>query len=152
MHQKPGDPKMSHVQATTLIPVDPDSLWRRAGSFQGVGDWHPMLAAVEGEGEEPGALRRAMGQDGREQVERLREINPRERFYRYEIVSTPMPVKDYVSELRVVDNHDGTSTVVWESDFRVDSKDELKTVALIKGFLDTGVEALRAESSTDRSR
>lgn len=34
---------MPHVEASTDVPVDVDTLWRQVGSFQGVGDWHPML-------------------------------------------------------------------------------------------------------------
>jgi FAD binding domain/Polyketide cyclase / dehydrase and lipid transport len=82
----------------------------------------------------------------------LLEMNPSEHFYRYAIVSTPMPVKDYVAEFRVVDHHDGTCTVVWISDFTVDPKDEAKTVETVRGFLETGLEALKKQQSSNRTK
>lgn len=132
---------MPHVQATTELLVDADTLWRRIGSFQRV-DWHPMLANVEGGGEEPGAVRRAKGRDGTEQVEKLLDIDPSRHFYRYAIVSTQMPVSDYVAELRVTDSHDGASAVLWASDFAVDPQQEAVAVEMIRDFLEAGVKAI----------
>jgi mxaD protein len=107
-----------------------------------------MLARVEGQGEQPGAVRTARTRGGQEQVERLEEIHPSERSYRYTIVSTPMPLKNYAGEFRVDDNHDGTSTVVWKSDFEVNPNDKAKTVAMVQGFLDAGLESVRKQYSS----
>jgi hypothetical protein len=54
---------------------------------------------------------------------------------RYEILSSPMPIKDFVVELRVADNGDGTTTVVWGGDFQVTSADETTMAERIQGFL-----------------
>jgi Polyketide cyclase / dehydrase and lipid transport len=91
---------MPHIQATAQIPVDPVTLWRTAGSFHSVGRWHPMVVHVEGQGNEPGALRIAQTRDGQQQVEQLQEVDPGQRLYRYAMISTPMPVTDYVGEFR----------------------------------------------------
>lgn len=66
---------MEHVEATATIDMAQDQLWREVGFFQGVGVWHPMLSAVKGDGEHPGAVRQATGKDGSEQAERLVEMN-----------------------------------------------------------------------------
>jgi hypothetical protein len=50
---------MAHVEAAALVDRDADALWREIGSFRAVGEWHPMLARVEANGEAPGALRTA---------------------------------------------------------------------------------------------
>ena len=42
---------MSHVEASTRIHKDANTLWREIGSFQGVGAWHPWLKSVVGRGE-----------------------------------------------------------------------------------------------------
>jgi hypothetical protein len=54
-----------------------------------------------------------------------------------------MPIKDFVVELRVADNGDGTSTVVWGGDFQVTSADETTMVQAIQGFLTAGLENLK---------
>lgn len=102
---------MPYVEVTVTIPRDADSLWREIGSFQGVGDWHPLLARVDGEGEQPGALRTAETGEGQQQVERLQATEPR--AYRYAMESTPLPVTDYVANLRVQGAGADTSRVVW---------------------------------------
>ena len=140
---------MPHLEATREIAVDADTLWRDVGSFQGV-SWHPMLPRVEGRGETPGSIRRAIGRDGQEQTEKLLEVNPSERFYRYAIVTTSMPVRDYIGELRVTGHDDGTSTVAWMSNFTVDPKQERKAVSMVQGFLEAGVNAVGREYSPAR--
>jgi Polyketide cyclase / dehydrase and lipid transport len=134
---------MPHVQATIKLPVRAEVLWKQVGSFQGIGEWHPMLAKVEGQGEQPDAIRTAEAQDGQKQVERLQEINPEQHFYRYAIVSTPMPVRDYVAELRVRNDGGNASTVEWSSDFTVTSGDEHSTANMIRSFFDAGLQNLR---------
>lgn len=66
---------MAHVEAKKHLPVEADALWREVGSFQGVGEWHPMLADVEGDGEHAGAQRVATSGEGQQQVERLVEVD-----------------------------------------------------------------------------
>ena len=134
---------MAHVEVIAKVPVKADALWQEIGSFQGVAHWHPMLEKVEGEGEQPGAIRIPESKDGHKQIERLREISLVRHFMRYEIVSSPMPIKNYVAELRVADNGDGSSTVVWGGDFLVTSVDEIQTVEAIQGFLAAGLENLQ---------
>jgi hypothetical protein len=82
-----------------------------------------MLAKVESEGEREGCLRTAEARDGSRQTERLLETAPDRHFYRYRMESTPMPVRDYLAELRVEDNRDGTSTVVWAAEFQSTTDD-----------------------------
>jgi hypothetical protein len=134
---------MPHVEATAKVPVRADALWHEIGSFQGVGRWHPLLTKVEGEGEQPGSIRVPESGNGQKQIERLREINPAQHFMRYAFVSSPMPIKGYVAELRVDDNGDGSSTVVWGGDLQVTSGDERETVETIQGFLTAGLENLK---------
>jgi hypothetical protein len=127
------------VETSVEVNLDPDTLWREIGSFQAIGKWHPMLQTVEGMGEEPGALRTAVGKDGQKQVERLEEANPIRHFYRYAIISTTMPVRDYVARFGISGNASGKSTLFWNSKFEITSSDERKIEDLIRGFLLAGL-------------
>lgn len=134
---------MVHVEAAVEVPVDPDTLWQAIGSFQGIGDWHPWLAQVAGDGERPGAVRTATGSDGTRQVERLEDADPARHRYGYTMVSTPMPVRDYVAELAVSRSAEGTSTVRWAADFETTSSDEEeRAVEMVRQFLDAGLASL----------
>jgi hypothetical protein len=142
---------MRHVEARADVGVDPATLWEAIGSFQGVGDWHPLLATVTGRGERPGSIRRARGLDGSEQVERLQELDPVHYRYSYVLESSPMPVRHYRAELHVEPKQDGTSTVCWSSDFETTNGDPDKTVGMVLEFLDAGVRSL-AERYPEQSR
>lgn len=138
---------MPHVEAAAEVPVDAETLWEAVGSFQSVGDWHPMLAQVEAEGDGPGAIRRATTHDGSQQVERLQEIDAAGHFYRYTMESSAMPVRDYMAEFRVQPGGDGTSTVRWTADFETTSDDPASTVDMVQGFLAAGLDSLKQQYS-----
>ena len=134
---------MTRVKASEEFPVDAESLWREIGSFQNVGSWHPLLTSVSGFGETTGSVRNVTSRDGQKQIERLREINRAEHYYRYDVISTPMPVSQYKGELRVQDCGDRTSRVVWSSAFRAKSGDESATAEMVRKFLQAGLDSLK---------
>jgi mxaD protein len=134
---------MTKIVETAHVGAPAAALWRDIGGFGAVADWHPMLARVttEGEGEGEGALRMVEGRDGTRQTERLLESSPEQRFYRYKMESGPMPVRDYVAELRVEDNGDGTSTVVWSAEFEPTTT-SFRTIEEIQEFLKSGLDSI----------
>ena len=129
---------MTHIIETVRLAREPDALWQKIGAFGGVASWHPMLAKVTAEGEQAGCLRTAEGRDGSRQTERLLDVALVRRSYRYRIETTSMPVRGYTAELRVEDNRDGTSTIVWSADFEP-TADERKTTEAIRSFLKAGL-------------
>ena len=46
---------MPQVQALATLHRSAESMWRELGSLQDIARWHPMVAAVHDEGQEPGA-------------------------------------------------------------------------------------------------
>ena len=143
---------MLNVEVASHFCVNADKLWREVGSFQGVGNWHPMLTKVEGEGEQPGALRTVVARNGQKQVERLQETGTAQHFYRYTVVSSAMPVRDYVAEFRVCDSGDGTSILWWTCHFEVTSGDEARTVGAIRSSSRVGESEEEVITRTVRSR
>ncbi|CDN57901.1 MxaD protein (plasmid) [Neorhizobium galegae bv. officinalis bv. officinalis str. HAMBI 1141] len=130
---------MTKVVETRRVAEDADALWANIGKFGAVGEWHPMLAGVDSEGEREGCLRVAKGQDGSRQTERLLETEPEHHLYRYRMEETAMPVRHYSAEFRVDDNGDGTSTVVWSAVFEP-MPDGSKAVEVIRQFLKAGLD------------
>ena len=86
-------------------------------------------------------LRYARSQDGEFAVERLIESAPERRFYRYRLVPSPAPVRDYVAKFRVDDIGDGTSTVAWSAEFEP-TLDDFRTIGNIRAFLKAGLAAI----------
>ncbi len=135
---------MQKVTETIQVAGNADAIWRDVGAFGSVGMWHPMLAKVDVQGEWPGALRTAETRDGQRQTERLLAIAHDRRRYRYALLSTPMPVTDYVAEFSVRENGDDTSDVCWSAEFHAAPADVAKTTELVRGFFRAGLENLAA--------
>jgi mxaD protein len=130
------------IKETANIMEKPEQLWSAIGMFSAVGNWHPLLAKVESQGEDEGSLRLAEGKDGSKQVERLLENAPERHYYRYEIVSTPMPVKNYVAEFQIEDPDDGTSVVAWSCEFDPTAANEANIEKMIYLFFKAGLDSL----------
>ena len=133
---------MPKVTMSTPVAMNADALWQAIGSFAAIGDWHPMVEKVEAQGENKGSIRTLQLIGGAKLVERLEEVSPTERLYRYTITQSPLPIRDYVSEIRVKDNGDGTSTVEWSSDFAVNTSNESDVVKTIQEVYRAGLDNL----------
>ncbi|WP_407183708.1 SRPBCC family protein [Bradyrhizobium centrosematis] len=130
---------MTKIIETVRVPKQADALWQQIGGFGSVGQWHPVLARLDSEGEHEGCRRTAEAKDGSQQTERLLEMDVRRHFYRYHIESTKMPIRDYVAEFRIKNNGDKTSTVVWSAEFEP-TADSAETVGIVRGFLRAGLD------------
>jgi mxaD protein len=125
------------------IGLDAESLWRKAGHFGDVGAWHPALARVESEGDQPGAIRRIETRQGDKQVEQLDQIDPVRHLYRYSMKESALPLANYTAEFRI-DNADmGTSTVIWSARFEVTAGNEDNGIEIVRQFLKRGLHNLK---------
>lgn len=129
-------------EASARLALNADEAWRKIGDFGAVGGWHPLLKSVESEGNAPGDLRLAEGGDGSRQVERLTHYDTNARCYRYEMVDTALPVRNYASELRIDRTESESCVVRWSAEFEVTQEDEKAGASMISGFLEAGTDAL----------
>ena len=79
------------LSMSTPVAMNADALWDAIGRFAAIGDWHPMIEKVDAEGEQKGSVRTLQLIGGAKLVERLEEISPTERLYRYSILESPLP-------------------------------------------------------------
>jgi hypothetical protein len=134
---------MAKVRMETKLAASPEILWQTIGGFNALPAWHPAVAKSESTGETKGSTRTLSLVGGGSIVERLEELSPTERVYRYSIVSGPLPVADYAAEIRVIDNKDGTSTVEWSSEFQPKNASEPDAIKAIQGVYQAGFDNLR---------
>lgn len=133
------------IEREVLLSAAPETVWQTIGAFGAAGAWHPMLASVESEGNQVGALRVATAVDGGRQVERLlsceNTARPHRRIaYGYTMEETAMPVAGYEATFAVEEEGDG-SRVVWIATFE-DKGPEGAGEEMVRGFIDAGLEAL----------
>tara|TARA_R110002049_G_scaffold140930_4_gene302274 strand:- start:962 stop:1396 length:435 start_codon:yes stop_codon:yes gene_type:complete len=133
---------MTRYEASARLALNADEAWRKIGDFGAVGEWHPLLKSVESEGNAPGDLRLAEGGDGSRQVERLTHYNTDAQCYRYEMVETALPVRNYTSEFRIDPTENESCVVRWSAEFEITQEDEKAGESMISGFLEAGTDAL----------
>lgn len=136
------------VEETLSLPVAPAKVWAVIGDF-GAPGWHPVVAATQitqGTAARPGAVRDITTQDGAHIVEALDAYDARAHAMTYHFVQAPLPVKNYVSTLKVVSEGHG-SRIVWSSRFDRDTAaadvDDEKARTLIRGIYQAGFDGLR---------
>src|SRR5919106_3935853 len=91
--------KSTKVSSSTHLSVPAEKVWELIGQFNALADWHP--AFEKSELEQGGKVRRLSLVGGGTIVERLERIDDETFRYRYSIVDSPLPVANYVSELKV---------------------------------------------------
>lgn len=133
---------MTTVSMKTQLPVSADKLWQLIGQFNGVAEWHPAIE--KSELEEDGKVRRLTLVGGGSIVERLERVDDNEHRYRYSILESPLPVADYVAEIRVHPDEQGVgSTIEWSSEFKPKDASVQQATDVIQGIYQTGFDNLR---------
>jgi mxaD protein len=136
---------MTQVQVFADVHRNADSVWRELGSFQSIGQWHPMVTSFEGDGEEPGATRTLATADGLRWVERLVERDTAHRFYCYEVTSTELPIAEFRGEFRIREGRPHRCTAIWTAQFDVTAGDEKATSDTVRAFFRAGARAIEKQ-------
>ncbi|GMQ89894.1 MAG: SRPBCC family protein [Gammaproteobacteria bacterium] len=133
---------MTKVSMTTQVPVSADKIWDLIGQFNALPDWHPAIE--KSELEEDGQVRRLSLVGGGSIVERLEKIDEDEHLYRYSILESPLPVTDYVAELRVRPGKEGEGcTIEWSSEFDPKGASTADATEVIRGIYQAGFDNLK---------
>ncbi|MEM7397845.1 MAG: SRPBCC family protein [Pseudomonadota bacterium] len=133
----------AEVKKQVEAPGTPESVWAMVGDFCAVKDWHPAVADCE-QFEEGGETFRTLTLgDGGKIKEKLTDTG--KTSYSYDIIESPLPVKNYSATFEVNDDDDeNTVEIEWEAKFDpADGVDEAKAVEVISGIFDAGVTSVR---------
>jgi hypothetical protein len=117
------------------------------GDFCAIKDWHPAVAECE-EFEEGGETFRTLTLgDGGKIKERLTDSG--DTSYSYEIIESPLPVKNYSARFEVnKDDDENTVEIEWEAKFDpADGVEEAKAVEVITGVFEAGVKSVREKAA-----
>jgi Polyketide cyclase / dehydrase and lipid transport len=105
------------VQKKINAPALPPKVWEVAGDFCSIKDWHPLVADCK-ETEEGGATFRTLTlKDGGSIKEKL--LDSDDTSYSYEIVESPLPVKNYKAKLWIEEDERNPerTTIHWDATF-----------------------------------
>ncbi|GAA4155674.1 SRPBCC family protein [Actinomadura keratinilytica] len=115
--------------ASTVLSAPADEVWRFLRDFGNLADWMPGVAtcAIEdgGPADRVGCVRRVIGPGDTVFREQLSGMDDDDRFYRYRMLESPLPIRDYVARIRVAPvTGGGGSFVEWQGEFSADAADE----------------------------
>jgi hypothetical protein len=98
-------------------PALPPAVWAIVGEFCSIKDWHPVVADCKETKEGDATIRTITLKDGGTIKEKLLESD--DASYSYEIVESPLPVKNYKAKLWVEEDERNPerTTVHWDATF-----------------------------------
>ena len=130
------------IKTSVKFDASAKDVWEMIGAYDSLTKWMPSVKEIEVEGEGVGAIRKLYLEDGSVVVERLEEVDEENMSYTYSIIESPLPVKDYVATLKVVE--DGEQCVVeWSSTFLVDGVTADEAEDIVMGIYDEGFAEIR---------
>jgi Polyketide cyclase / dehydrase and lipid transport len=132
------------VKKRIEAPGLPADVWVVAGeTFCTIASWHPAVAQCEETKEGDVTFRTLTLQDGGKIKEKLTDTD--DLSYSYEIVESPLPIKNYSSKLWVEEDDEPDRTVIyWESEFDpADGTSEEDAKKIVTGILGDGVKGIK---------
>jgi mxaD protein len=150
-------PKTLHVTRTVDIPAPVDKVWAAVKDFDSLNKWHPGFAQdkiVKGDNNKPGAVRKLTIKDGPSFTEELLAFDDAKHTYKYRIIESPLPLRDYVSHIAVKPGPNGGSQVTWSGTFKrkstsenpPDAENDAAATKLITGVYEGGLANLKKMS------
>ncbi len=134
---------MLSVRMQVELKVPPDDVWNVVGRFNDLPEWVPAFEKISLS--EDGKVRHlTLAGGGGEIVEQLEDHSDGDRFYRYSIVSAPLPLSNYVSTVRVIAQGSGDHSIVdWSSHFTADGVPDEEAVGMVEGLYQAGFDRLQ---------
>jgi Polyketide cyclase / dehydrase and lipid transport len=147
------------AQAASLISgkkievnVDPNkiaderkALWAKYGGWCAIAEWHPTVAKCVESKEGDVTFRTLTLQDGAKIKEKLLERS--DVSYKYAIVESPLPVKNYQAQFAIVPDDDDLDEVniSWAATYDADGKSDKEARGVIDGIFKDGLKAIEAK-------
>ena len=134
---------MTKVSMSANLGVSADRLWDMIGGFHSLSDWHPAIEKCDIEEDGKVTLRRLSLAGGGEIVERLEQSDDDHRSYTYSIVSSPLPLNNYKSTIRVIEGEGGNAKVEWSSEFDSAGAPDTDVTKIVEGIYSAGFDNLK---------
>lgn len=141
------------------INVDPKKmneeradLWKRFGGWCSIKDWHPAVAKCEESKEGDAEFRTLTLKDGGVIKEKL--IDRKDFLYKYEIVESPLPVKNYEAQFALTPDDDDEDEInfAWSAVFDAEGKPDKEARGVIDGIFKGGLDNIRTMTGGDKDK
>jgi Polyketide cyclase / dehydrase and lipid transport len=126
------------------VDAEKKALWDRFGGWCAIADWHPAVKSCEEIKDGDDVYRKLTLQDGGIIKEKL--LNKAAESYRYAIVESPLPVKNYEAQFSIVpdDDDEDEVNIVWAATYdAADGKDDKDARKTIDGIFKDGIDNIK---------
>ena len=147
-------PKTLKVTKSVTVAAPVDKTWDTIKDFDSLNKWHPGFSAdvlQKGDNNKVGAVRKLTVKDGPSFTEELLAFDAAKHTYKYRIVESPLPLRDYVSHITVTPGPNGGSHVTWVGTFKrkstsdtpPEAENDAAALKLINSVYDGGLANLK---------
>lgn len=128
------------------VEAERKELWEKVGGWCAIQDWHPVVAKCEESKEGDDTFRTLTLKDGGKIKEKL--VDTGATSYRYTIIESPLPVKNYDAQFSVTPDDDDLDeiNVGWSATYDpADGKEAKEARSVIDGIFKDGIESIKAK-------
>jgi len=142
-------PEMAELRCSTVIGASVERVWAVLRDFNSHDRWHPAVERSEIEMDEPsakvGCVRKFVLRDGSVLREQLLSLSDRDHNFRYFLVEAPLPLRNYVAEIRLRPvTADGATYCEWRASFDPPPTERETLARFVREeIMGAGLEALR---------
>jgi len=118
-------------------------LWKRFGGWCALKDWHPAVVSCHESTENGSQVRVLTLKDGSKIKEKLLDKKPN--FYRYEMLESQLPVKNYQAQFSLVPDDDDEDELnfSWSATFDANGKTNKEARDVIDGIFKAGLDNIK---------
>ena len=137
-----GEAAAPTLSRSVTVNADAATVWALIGPFCSLGDWHPVVGSC------------TIGDDGHRTIitadgsatfiERETTRDDAAHTYSYAIVSSPLPVADYVATISVTETAPGASTITWSSHYTTPEGMDAVAAEALTGIYEAGFAGISA--------
>jgi len=134
---------MASVSMRTAVEASADAVWAVVSDFNGLPKFVAAIVESRMEGSGVGARRTLTLADGAVIVEQLESHDDAARTLSYSIVSSPLPLANYLSTQTVRPAGEGRCELEWASTFEPEGAPEAEAKAIVEGVYSAGFEGIQ---------
>jgi hypothetical protein len=134
----------ANLSRSIEVGATPAAVWSAIGAFCAIKDWLPPVGMCIEDGKTP-STRTLVTKDGKAAfVEKQTARSDAEHSYSYTFLSSPLPVTNYTSTIKVTAKGEGVSVVTWTGSYTPDSGMEKDASEALNGVYEAGLAGIKA--------
>ena len=134
------------VKKHIAAPGQPPKVWAIASEFCAIKDWHPVVVDCQETKEGDATFRTLTLKDGGKIKEKLLESD--DTSYSYEIIESPLPVKNYKAKLWVEEDERSPdrTTIHWDATFDANGASDDAAAKTIGDIFFAGLKGIKQKA------